>query len=112
MSRRESLLQAVWRVRYWVVGFAVIAAIAAYLASEQQTEFYRAQARVQVIPGGSIGSQGLLTDQLLTISNVYTQLAQTRSVYDTVARQVGTSPATVEAHLAASSISDAAILRL
>ena len=80
-------LRTLWSSRYVIVAFALLAAIAAYLASSSFQKRYDAAALAQIIPAQQSQGFGLSTDQLLQTTNFYAELARTTSVVNAAKRE-------------------------
>ena len=80
-------LRTLWSSRYVIVAFALLAAIAAYLASSSFQKRYDASALAQIIPAQQSQGFGLSTDQLLQTTNFYSELARTTSVVNAAERE-------------------------
>lgn len=72
-------MRAMWGYRWWVAGFAVIAAIAAYSVSTTFSKTYTASTLTQVESGLSISGQYVDQDTLLQLTNYYLVEAQQSS---------------------------------
>ncbi|MGH2949593.1 MAG: polysaccharide biosynthesis tyrosine autokinase [Solirubrobacteraceae bacterium] len=82
-------LRLLWSSRWWLAGLALIAAVAAYVASSSRTDVYRGSALAQVIPSQQADGPALGTDQLLQATNFYAELAQTTRILDAAQKEGG-----------------------
>jgi capsular exopolysaccharide synthesis family protein len=73
-------LRLIWAAKRWLLLFAVVAAVIVYLISSSQTNEYESNALGQVISTSQAQGEVLNEEELLSLSNVYDQLAATRTV--------------------------------
>lgn len=74
--------RAVWGRRYWIVAFAVIVGGFTYLISSRAPETYQARATAQVISGRQIENQFVGSEELLSLTNLFGEIARTSAVSD------------------------------
>lgn len=79
MERNEQL-RAVWGYRWWILGFAVVVGGLAFLLSGQQDDVYTARATVQVISGRQEQGEFVSTEELLSLTNLFGEIARTEQV--------------------------------
>lgn len=75
-------LRLIWASKYWLGLFAVVAAIVVYGLSSSQTNEYESNALGQIVSTSQASGEILSEEQLLSLSNVYHELANTRTVLD------------------------------
>jgi capsular exopolysaccharide synthesis family protein len=75
-------LRLIWGSKRWLLLFAVAAAVVVYLASSTRTDSYESGALGQIISTSQATGDILSEEQLLSLSNVYHELADTRTVLD------------------------------
>ena len=75
-------LRLIWASKRWLALFAVIAAVIVYALSSSRTDQYESNALGQIVSGSQASGEILTEEQLLSLSNVYDELAQTRTVLD------------------------------
>lgn len=73
-------LRLIWASKRWLALFAVIAAAVVYSISSSRTDLYESNALGQIVSGSQASGEILTEEQLLSLSNVYDELAQTRTV--------------------------------
>lgn len=83
---RTGNLRLIWASKRWLLLFAVSAAVVVFLVSSQSSEKYEAKALGQIVSTSQAAGEILSEEQLLSISNIYTQLADTDAVRE-IARE-------------------------
>jgi capsular exopolysaccharide synthesis family protein len=73
-------LRLIWASKRWLALFAVVAAVVVYLVSGARTDQYESKALGQIISTTQASGEILSEEQLLSLSNIYHELAETRSV--------------------------------
>ena len=73
-------LRILWSGRWWLLAAMVVAAVAAYQLSSLMPERYKAEALAQVLPRSQAAGLALSTDELLQVTNFYSELARTSPV--------------------------------
>jgi capsular exopolysaccharide synthesis family protein len=73
-------LRLIWAAKRWLALFAIAAAVVVYLISSAQTDEYESNALGQVVSTSQAQGEVLNEEELLSLSNVYDQLAATRTV--------------------------------
>jgi capsular exopolysaccharide synthesis family protein len=79
---RAQQLRILWNYKWWLLAFAITAALVAYLISNSRDPVYSASALAQIVSSRQAAGEQLSEDELLSLSNVYVELAST----DTVSR--------------------------
>jgi succinoglycan biosynthesis transport protein ExoP len=79
---RTGYLRLIWASRVWLVVFAVAAAAVVYILSSLQENEYESEALGQIVSTSQSEGEILTEEQLLSLSNLYSELAQTSSVLD------------------------------
>lgn len=79
---RTGHLRLIWASKGWLLLFAVAAAIVVYFVSSAATDEYESKALGQIVPTSQASGEILSEEQLLSISNIYQELAQTDSVLE------------------------------
>src|SRR5438105_2840517 len=77
-TRRQ--LQVVWSYRWWLALLCLVSAALTYIGTSRLPRQYQADALVQLVTGRQFAGQSVTTDELLQISNSYSDLARTRDV--------------------------------
>lgn len=75
-------LRLLWASKYWLLLFGVVVAILVYAISSSRSEEYESTALGQIVSTSQAAGDILSEEQLLSISNVYHELADTRTVLD------------------------------
>jgi capsular exopolysaccharide synthesis family protein len=75
-------LRLIWASKRWLMLFAVVAASAVYAISSAQSNEYESKALGQIVSTSQASGEILSEEQLLSVSNVYHELAATRTVLD------------------------------
>jgi capsular exopolysaccharide synthesis family protein len=73
-------LRLIWAAKRWLLLFAAAAAVVVYLISSSQTDEYESNALGQIVSTSQAQGEVLNEEELLSLSNVYDQLAATRTV--------------------------------
>jgi capsular exopolysaccharide synthesis family protein len=79
---RAQQLRILWAYKWWLLAFALAAGIAAYVVSGSRTNVYEGEALVQIVSSRQAAGEQLSEEELLSLSNVYTKLAETQSALD------------------------------
>ena len=79
---RAQQLRILWNYKWWLLAFAISAALVAYLVSNSRDSVYSASALAQIVSSRQAAGEQLSEDELLSLTNVYVELAST----DTVSR--------------------------
>jgi succinoglycan biosynthesis transport protein ExoP len=79
---RTGYLRLIWASKAWLVVFAVAAAAVVYLLSSLQENEYESEALGQIVSTSQSEGEILTEEQLLSLSNLYSELAQTSTVLD------------------------------
>ena len=75
-------LRVTWASRWWLLALVVAAAAAAYFLSDRQTPSYEAQSLAQIVSGQQAAGELLSQEELLNLTNIYGEVAQTNPVID------------------------------
>ena len=75
-------LRLIWASKRWLLLFAVIAAVVVYLYSSSKEDEYESTALGQIISTAQAEGDILSEEELLSLTNVYHGLADTRTVLD------------------------------
>ena len=75
-------LRLIWASKRWLALFAVVAAVVVYAISSSKADEYESSALGQIVTTSQAAGEILNEEQLLSLSNLYEELAKTRSVYD------------------------------
>jgi len=73
-------LRLIWASKRWLLLFAVVAAVVVYLLSASRTDEYESDTLGQIVSNSQASGEILTEEQLLSLSNVYDELANTRTV--------------------------------
>jgi polysaccharide biosynthesis transport protein len=79
---RTSYLRLIWASKLWILLFAVVAALVVYLISSQEANEYESEALGQIVSTSQAEGEILTEEQLLSLSNLYHALADTRPVLE------------------------------
>jgi capsular exopolysaccharide synthesis family protein len=79
---RAQQLRILWGYRWWLLAFALTAAVAAYLLSSSRTEVYQAEALDQIVSSRQAAGEILSEEDLLSLANVFVELAGTQTALD------------------------------
>lgn len=107
-------LRVIWGYRWWLLCLVVVAGAAAYLASDRQTREYDSEALVQIVSGQQAAGQLLSQEELLNITNIYAELAQTTPVIEDARKRAEFpgSRAEFEGHLSVKPEQDLGVLHM
>ncbi|HEX7278703.1 MAG TPA: AAA family ATPase [Solirubrobacterales bacterium] len=75
-------LRLIWAAKKWLALFAVAAAVVVYLVSSSKTDEFESSALGQIISTSQASGDVLTEEEMLSLTNVYDQLATTRTVLD------------------------------
>lgn len=75
-------LRLIWASKRWLALFAVVAAVVVYAFSASREDQYESTALGQIVSTSQASGEILSEEQLLSLSNVYHELANTRTVLD------------------------------
>lgn len=75
-------LRVIWASKRWLALFAVVAAVVVYALSSSKSDEYESSALGQIVTTSQAAGEILSEEQLLSLSNLYDELAKTRSVFD------------------------------
>jgi len=75
-------LRLIWASKRWLALFAVVAAVVVYAISSSKSDEYESNALGQIVTTSQAAGEILNEEQLLSLSNLYEELAKTRSVFD------------------------------
>jgi capsular exopolysaccharide synthesis family protein len=75
-------LRLIWASKRWLVLFAVIAAVVVYAISSSKADEYESTALGQIVSTSQASGEILNEEQLLSLSNLYDELAKTRTVLE------------------------------
>jgi len=75
-------LRVIWASKRWLALFAVVAAVVVYALSSSKSDEYESSALGQIVTTSQAAGEILNEEQLLSLSNLYDELAKTRSVFD------------------------------
>lgn len=73
-------LRLIWASKRWLLLFAVIAAVVVYAISSSKADEYESNALGQIVSTSQASGEILNDEQLLSLSNLYDELAKTQSV--------------------------------
>jgi non-specific protein-tyrosine kinase len=79
---RTGYFRLIWASKGWLALFAIVAAIAVYLISSSEADRYESKALGQIVSTSQAEGEILTEEQLLSLSNLYHELATTSSVLD------------------------------
>lgn len=79
---QNGYFRLIWASKFWLVLFAVVAAVVVYAISSSQPSEYESKALGQIISTRQSEGEILTEEQLLSLSNVYNSLANTTVVLD------------------------------
>lgn len=75
-------LRLIWASKRWLALFALVAAVLVYAISSSKEDQYESTALGQIVSTSQAAGEILSEEQLLSLSNVYHELASTRTVTD------------------------------
>ncbi|HXQ89419.1 MAG TPA: hypothetical protein VN733_07230, partial [Solirubrobacterales bacterium] len=75
-------LRLIWAAKKWLALFAVAAAVIVYLISSSKADEFESNALGQIVSTSQASGEVLSEEELLSLSNVYDELAATRTVLD------------------------------
>jgi capsular exopolysaccharide synthesis family protein len=107
-------LRVIWAARWWLLALVLAAAGTAYYLSDRQTPRYDAQAKAQIVSGQQAQGELLSQEELLNLTNIYSELARTSPVTD-LARQKANfqgTPGAFAGQLGVTPEQDLGVLRL
>jgi capsular exopolysaccharide synthesis family protein len=77
---RTDFFRLIWASKIWLLVFAVAAGIATYAISSSQSDTFESKALGQIVSSGQASGEILSEEQLLSLSNLYSELAKTNTV--------------------------------
>ncbi|HEY5332410.1 MAG TPA: polysaccharide biosynthesis tyrosine autokinase [Solirubrobacterales bacterium] len=77
---RTDYFRLVWASKLWLLIFAVAAGLVAYGVSSSKSDVYESKALGQIVSSGQASGEILSEEQLLSLSNLYDELAKTNTV--------------------------------
>ncbi len=78
--KRTGNLRLIWSSKQWLLLFAAVAAVVVYIASSQREDKYEGRALGQIVSTSQAAGEILSEEQLLSVSNIYNELADTDAV--------------------------------
>lgn len=75
-------LRLIWDSKRWLLLFAVVVAVVVYLISSSRSDEYESDALGQIVSTSQASGDILSEEQLLSLSNVYSELADTSTVLE------------------------------
>jgi capsular exopolysaccharide synthesis family protein len=78
----KGYLRLIWASKRWLALFALVAAVVVYVLSASRENQYESTALGQIVSTSQASGEILSEEQLLSLSNVYHELANTRTVID------------------------------
>lgn len=81
----SSHLRLIWTSKRWLALFAIVAAVVVYAISSSKADEYESRALGQIVSTSQASGEILNEEQLLSLSNLYDELAKTRTVLDIAA---------------------------
>jgi capsular exopolysaccharide synthesis family protein len=79
---RTGYFRLIWASKRWIVLFAIVAAVVVYLASSSASNEYESKALGQIVSSSQASGEILSEEQLLSLSNLYHELATTETVLE------------------------------
>ena len=79
---RTGNLRLIWSSKWWLLLFAVAAAVVVFLISGTREDKYEGRALGQIVSTSQASGEILSEEQLLSISSIYKELADTSSVFE------------------------------
>lgn len=79
---RTGNLRLIWSSKWWLLLFAVVAALVVFLISGTREDKYEGRALGQIVSTSQASGEILSEEQLLSISSIYKELADTSSVFE------------------------------
>lgn len=106
-------MRGMWSYRWWVAGFTIVAAVAAYVLSSRLPTSYTASASTQVISGAEQAGTFVDQNSLLQLTNYYLAQAQTTPVAAAAAQKLGhgTTAKAVQHQVSVSALPDSQELK-
>lgn len=77
---RTDFFRLIWASKIWLLIFAVAAGAAVYVISSSKSDVYESKALGQIVSSGQASGEILSEEQLLSLSNLYSELAKTNTV--------------------------------
>jgi capsular exopolysaccharide synthesis family protein len=77
---RTGYLRLIWASKGWLALFAVAAAVVVYFLSSTASDEYESKALGQIVSSGQASGEVLSEEQLLSLTNLYEELAKTDTV--------------------------------
>jgi capsular polysaccharide biosynthesis protein len=79
---RTDFFRLIWASKIWLLIFAIAAGVAAYGVSASKSDVYESKALGQIVSSGQATGEILSEEQLLSLSNLYDELAKTNTVLE------------------------------
>lgn len=79
---RTDFFRLIWASKLWLLIFAVAAGVVVYGISSSKSDVYESKALGQIVSSGQASGEILSEEQLLSLSNLYSELAETNTVLD------------------------------
>ncbi len=77
---RTDFFRLIWASKIWLLVFAIAAAVVVYGISSSKSDVYESKALGQIVSSGQASGEILSEEQLLSLSNLYSELAKTNTV--------------------------------
>jgi capsular exopolysaccharide synthesis family protein len=92
---RTDFFRLIWASKIWLLVFAIAAGLVVYGISSSKSDVYESKALGQIVSSGQASGEILSEEQLLSLSNLYSELAKTNTV-----REIAHENPAVEEHTA------------
>ena len=70
---RAQQLRIFWSYKWWLLAFAITAAVVTYFVSNSRDPVYSASALAQIVSSRQAAGEQLSEDELLSLTNVYVE---------------------------------------
>ncbi|MCU1461628.1 MAG: capsular exopolysaccharide biosynthesis protein [Acidimicrobiales bacterium] len=106
-------IKVVWGYRWWLAVFIIVVVGATYASTKRASPVYDATSLTEVLSGRQAGGDFVSPEELLHLTNIYSQQAKTRGVAELAATNLqGVSASFLQSHVDVSAAADLQIINI